>query len=310
MEKTKKLFTYAVVFVAVVALFIAGITVQSTPSYAIDAVSSITAKPAPSVEEATITVDGVTSVVDPGAYFIRTYDEDRENNERLDQHLAEAKSTAENDEELQTQIDKLAKDIDPDYDHNVMVVNNIFNITFTGQLKERLEQGAKLKMTFKALADIVLFKSSNPGAKWEVLEILANKTGSQPANAAGIYAAGEAETTVMIPGDGTIVFETLSKEKAAEAKAKAANKGEKCCEDCHNCPFCSFLCKDGKCYCWSMYVVIVLAAILLILLIALIIVKAKANKPVDVQAEAPADAEEELPQAQQEEQNENENENR
>ena len=72
--------------------------------------------------------------------------------------------------------------------------------------------------------------------------------------------------------------EVFTKAEADEIKAKEA-ENKSCCECCsENCPFCSFLCKDGKCYCWTMYVVIALAVVFVVLIIVLIVVKSKSKK--------------------------------
>lgn len=178
-------------------------------------------------------------------------------------------------------------DVDSDYtyDHSVMVVTDIVKVELGDILGQVLEEtGKPVAVTFDVDADVVLFKSAKTGA-WKALKIVYKDSGSQAA--APIKAVSSKKTTVeMDETDGVLVFQKVSAdaEKIMKAKEEAKPTEEAKCDKCgENCPFCKYLCKDGVCYCWTVYLAIALAVILLILAIALAIVKAKAKKAADIQ---------------------------
>lgn len=305
MEKTKKVFGYIVALLAIVSLFVAGINVQSIASYAdetaINSVPSITYKGAPKVEEVkVVNTDGTEETIDISALTMVSLNdvkdkiEERETKEALEEAKADAEK-ADFGEDVNKAIDRVAQTFDPEgqYDRTVMIVTDVFDVKMSADIEAKAKQGG-VKVTFKAVADIVLFKSVTPGSQWEVLEIVKPNA---PQAAAPLNAAGDQTITVLMKGSGTVVFESLSQDAVEKFNQKKAET-KACCECCKDCPFCSFLCKDGKCYCWTMYLVIVLAAILVILLIALAVVKAKARKEVDVQDRRVEEPEEEIEEVQ------------
>ncbi len=291
MEKAKKLFGYIVVLVAIVCLFVAGINVQGIASYAaeegaISSVPSISYKGAPKVTDVVvIDENGNEETVDAGLVNVVSI-KDVQNNPTKKKAMEAAKNDAENADfgnKVNEAIDEAAKTLDPEgqYDRTVMIVTNVFEVEMTGELAQKAKEGG-VKVTFQEVADIVLFKGFTQGSEWEFLEIVDEST---PKAAAPLNAGVKrTTTTVIMNGSGTVVFEKLSQDAIEKFKQRQQEKDGPCCDDCkEGCVFCKYFCKDGKCYCWTMYLVIALGCILIILLVALIIVKAKAKKVVDVQ---------------------------
>ena len=279
MEKTKKLFAYVVVFVAIVSLFIAGITVQNTLSYAAGSTTY----------EGEITkVDGATKLdgTPIAAGDIKIIFDNAKATIQQKSVISQAETeVAQNTlgKAVLDKIDEIAKTIakDQEVDHSAIVYEKPFTVEFV------TEGPAKVTFSTKDIADgvdFILFKSKATGA-WSVIEP------ETAANAAMNAPGDNNAVTFKLPGSGTVVFGHYSQAKADQVKAaKTADKDKACCTCCNkNCPFCSFLCKDGKCYCWTMYVVIVLAAILVVLIVALVIVKAKAKKKAVAAKEEPAE---------------------
>lgn len=268
MEKTKKLFAYAVVFVAIVSLFFAGISMQSLNAYAdLSPNTDVSTK----VNEAT-DLDGNSL---EGIVIIFAEDATVSQN----QLIVKAKDDAVQgnfSKAILEEIDEVAKIVsgDNEVDHGAIVYAKPFII-------KNIYEPAKVTFSTKDIPDVVdfvLFRGLGADDDWEVITLEDTTSGAS-------NAPGQPSITVKLPGDGTVLFAHFSQKKADEIKASKTGEDKACCDDCKNCPFCSFLCKDGKCYCWTAYVVIALVAVLIVLLVALIVVKAKANKVVDVQAQ-------------------------
>ena len=259
MEKTKKLFAYVVVFVAIICLF-AGIAVQNnlanaagSPQISVDKVYDI---------EGHELTEGSVSVSVPTDPTERTT-------------LTAEKSNIEGgqiSDNLKTTLTVIAKKSDSDADYQSMVYGDPMKVTLTGV--DEAVVSFDLSRYSKPV-NFLLFKGVN-AANWIVIEPETTVAANGAANAAA-NAAGDS-ISFKLPGSGTVIFGGFSQSKADEIKAKEA-ENKSCCECCsENCPFCSFLCKDGKCYCWTMYVVIALAVVFVVLIIVLIVVKSKSKK--------------------------------
>lgn len=269
MEKTKKLFAYVVVFVAIVSLFLAGISMQSMSAYA---------DLSPNTDVST----GVREVTDEDGYVILDMELIFLNTATTPvqrETIITAQEEVKNNnfsQEVLDSITEIAREIanDNEVDASAFTYAKPF-------LVENLYTPAIVTFATNDIPDVIdfiLFKSDVPNSDWVVIEL------EEAANGAMNLSASEQMTiTVKLPGSGTVVFAHYSPKKAEQAKADKEKENKPCCDDCKDCPFCSFLCKDGKCYCWTMYLVIALCAILIVLVIALIIVKSKAKKIADVQ---------------------------
>lgn len=256
MEKTKKLFAYAVVFVAIVCLF-AGVAVQSnlanaagSPQISIDKVYDASGNEL----AGNAVVVSVPANVEERAV------------------LTSEKSNIEQGQitdSLKTALTAIAQKSDAEADYQAMVYGDPMKVTLTGV--DEAVVSFDLSRYTKPVS-FILFKGVN-ATNWIVIEPETTVAANGAANAAGD------SVSFKLPGSGTVIFGGFSQSKADEIKASKGEQEGPCCKCCsENCPFCSFLCKDGKCYCWTMYVVIALAAILVILVIALVIVKAKGKK--------------------------------
>lgn len=271
MEKTKKLFAYVVVFVAIVSLFIAGISVNNTLTYAgnsttyegeitkVDGATKLDGTPVAATEIALVFFNDKATV------------QQKSGISQAETEVAQADLS----KAVLDKIDEIAKAIakDDTVTHEAIVYEKPFMV--------EVNDNSPVKVTFstKDIADgvdFILFKSKATGA-WSVIEP------ETAANAAMNAGGSDSSITVRLPGSGTVVFGHYSQAKADEIKAgKGGN--DACCTCCNkNCPFCSFLCKDGKCYCWTMYVVIALCAIFIVLVVVLIVVKSKKKKAIEAQ---------------------------
>ncbi len=259
MEKTKKLLAYVVVFAAVLTLLFAGVTIQANGALA-------AGSPEISIE----TVYGLDGVELTAGSVKITVPVERQEQENLKQEKKEIEK-GQISLTAKSQLNEIAKSYDADADYESMVYSDPLIVTLTGSAAS----GAKVTFDLSGYAapvDFVLFKK-NGNTNWEV--VLPETAAAGAANAAG----ANDSITVRLTGSGSVMFGGFSQAKADEIKAaKPSKDGTKCdcCSD--NCPFCYYLCKDGKCYCWTMYVVIALAVVFIILIIVLVVVKSKAKK--------------------------------
>ncbi|MBO4538859.1 MAG: hypothetical protein J5781_01170 [Clostridia bacterium] len=262
MEKTKKLFAYVVVFVAIICLF-AGVAVQSN-------LANAAGSPQVSVDKV-YDVNG--NELAENAVVVSVPSESSERTA-----LTNEKSNIEKgqiSDNLKTALTAIAKKSDAEANYQAMVYGDPMKVTLTGV--EEAVVSFDLSRYAKPVS-FILFKGVN-AANWIVIE-------PEAAAANGAANAAGDSVSFKIPGSGTVIFGGFSQSKANEIKAQEA-KAEPCCKCCsENCPFCSFLCKDGKCYCWTMYVVIALAVVFVVLIIALIVVKSKTKKKAAAKAVA------------------------
>lgn len=256
MEKTKKLFAYVVVFAAIVCLF-AGIAVQNNLADALNSpqvkIDKIYGTDGVELAAGSVLISVPTTIADQTA-------------------LRNEKSKVENGEiapALKEALTEIAKKSDSTADYQAMVYGDPMNIELSGEAAS----GAVVKFDLSRYTnpvDFILFRATG-ATVWQVIR-------PETAAAAAANAAGDS-ISFKLPGSGTVMFGGFSQAKADEIKASQGKTDDACCKCCaKGCPFCSFLCKDGKCYCWTMYVVIVLAVVFVALLIALIVVKSKAKK--------------------------------
>ncbi len=255
MEKTKKLFAYVVVFAAIVCLF-AGVAMQSnlanalnSPQISIDKIYGT---------DGTELAAGSAKIIVPTASAEQTA-------------LKNEKAKVESGDiapALKEVLTEIAKKSDATADYEAMVYGDPMNVELTGAAAS----GAVVKFDLSKYTnpvDFILFRATGASV-WQLIN---------PERAAGAANAAGDSISFRIPGSGTVMFGGFSQAKADEVKAAKEKAEEPCCKCCaKGCPFCSFLCKDGKCYCWTMYVVIALAVVFVVLLIVLIVVKSKDKK--------------------------------
>lgn len=284
MEKTKKLFAYLVVFAAIVCLF-AGVAMQSN-------LANAAGSPQVKVDKIYAT-DGTTELDEGDVVISVPAALPEQNTLKNEKSKVESGDIAPAVKETLTEI---AKKIDSTADYEAMVYGDPMKIEMTGGAAT----GAIVTFDLTRYSnpvDFILFKAENATA-WQVIK-------PEVAAAAAANAAGNDSISFRIPGSGTVMFGGFSQAKANEIKAaKEAGEKDACCKCCaKGCPFCSFLCKDGKCYCWVMYVVIALAVILVILVVVLVVVKSKAKKVAAAKKEeiAAAEAEEKKEETKKEE---------
>ena len=262
MEKTRKLFAYLVVFAAIICLF-AGVAIQGNLA---NAAGSPTASPEIKIDKI-YGIDGTELA--KGAVVLNIPSSINEQNT-----LRNEKSKVENGQipdSLKEILTGIAQKEDATADYQAMVYGDPLNIEMTAAA----ENGAIVTFDLSHYTnpvDFILFKATGSSA-WEVIK-------PEVAASAAANAAGNDSISFKIPGSGIVMFGGFSQDKADEIKAaNEAQEKDVCCKCCvKGCPFCTFLCKDGKCYCWTMYVAIALVAILVALVIALVIVKSRAKK--------------------------------
>ena len=264
MEKTRKLFAYLVVFVAIICLF-AGVAIQGNLA---NAAGSPTLSPEIKIDKI-YGIDGTELA--KGAVVLNIPSDIIEQNT-----LRNEKSKVENgqiSDSLKETLTGIAQKEDATADYQAMVYGDPLNIEITDAVAEN--GGAIVTFDLSRYTnpvDFILFKATGSSA-WEVIK-------PEVAASAAANAAGNDSISFKIPGSGIVMFGGFSQDKADEIKAaNEAQEKDACCKCCvKGCPFCTFLCKDGKCYCWTMYVAIALVAILVALVIALVIVKSRAKK--------------------------------
>ena len=228
MEKTKKLFAYAVVFVAIVSLFIAGISMQSFNAYA-----DLSPNTDISTAVSNATDLNGNAIAAPAVVFADTASvQQNETINKAKDDVVQNKFSSS----VIAKIDEVAKTVsgDNEVDHTAIVYAKPFIV-------ENLAAAAKITFATNDIPDVVdfvLFKGTAADAAWEFIAL------EETANGAN-NAPGQPSITVKLPGAGTVVFAHYSQKKADEIKASKTGEEKACCEDCKNCPFCSFLCKDG-----------------------------------------------------------------
>ncbi len=277
MKKTKTFPMYIVAFVAIVCLFIAGMSAQSVPSFAKESIQG-----EGEFTKATAMVDGVT--VPDGAIELVFDNKDASQDQKGE--IAQINAlVAQNDlgTDVKKALDNIAKEYDKDADSAAMQYAPAFIVELSGVAAE----GAKVKFDLKdvplATVEFALFRADGTN-DWTVLYPV-NESGANNATAKD----GADVIYFNVPGTGAIVFGQYSQAKADEIKAGKST---------------SILDPSNR-YHWTIYVIIALGVIFIILLVALVIVKAKAKKvaAVEAQGEVASSEPEDAPVQQADEEN-------
>lgn len=283
MEKTRKLFAYLVVFAAIICLF-AGVAIQGNLA---NAAGSPTASPEIKIDKICGIYGEELAEGDVVLNILSDIEKDTLMNEVENGQIPDdVKRSLTNIAQRAAQQLQLNPEIAAVADYQAMIYGAPRKIEMSGAA----ENGAVVSFVFSkgytGPKGFILFKGKGEDSKWKVIE-------PEVAASAAANAAGNDSVSFKIPGSGIVMFGSFSPEEAAKIYAAIeAQEKDACCKCCvKGCPFCTFLCKDGKCYCWTMYVAIALVAILVALVIALVIVKSRAKKAAAAKKEEVAAAE-------------------